>query len=184
MGEPSLTRQQILTLPPDDLKVMLKNQFPAALTYEKDGVWYTCTIHGAGATAEKSMQDALIDWHDMEREGRMLDTMIADIREDLSTPGMNRKRHDSLIELVDLAEEALNDGVITKTVNALMAPSYTRTLTELRRRVTTRLGMAAQNAEANDKARKNASKTFTRGALAMSNIEGLTAYQAMRKRAK
>lgn len=163
MGEPSLTRIQILCLPPTDVEQMVKNKFPGCTIREGDtGGWYITTIHGVGDTREQAMENALIDLHDMKRDAEGLDQMLTDVDIDLRERGYSRDRHDWAIDILNLCDKALGDGVIVGVINPLMVPSYTRKITEYTRRADTRLRMLALNMQEEEAARKRAGTKFPR----------------------
>ena len=163
---------------PSALEALIQHQFPGATIQLADGVYYLLTIHAQGDTAQAAMENALSAYACMSREGKFLPQMLEDITTDLKeTPGMTRERHDSLIELLTLAEGALNDGVLTDTVPWIMVPSYTRQIEDLRRKVSTRLMMIAQEMQARDEAKKRAATKFPHATI---NPADLTPYQRLR----
>lgn len=157
MGEPSLLRTQVLMLPRTDLEALFSRTFPAARVEQLDsGGFVVLTIHGSGDTHEQAIENALIEWNDMKRDGEYLEQMLTEIAEDLAQPGMNRERHDSLLELLDLASSSLDGGVLVGVIKPLDVPRLTRQIEDFRRRTTTRLGMAAQNAKDHEAAKRKA----------------------------
>lgn len=150
MGEPG--RESL-----DALRTLAKRQFPAAEHIEGEGGrHFLLTRHGEGASEHEMLRNALRDYRAAAVNGRMVRTMLKEIVEDLSTPGMGRERHDLLQESLTIVENAINDGVMTGVLPALEVPSLTREVLTLQRRVSTRLGMSAQNAAEYEKAKRAA----------------------------
>lgn len=175
MGEPSLPpNRTIRALQDEELRSLLEHKFPGAVVDNVDGKFVALTIHGVGTTLDEAIKNSLIEYSDMERDGSALEQMLNDIREDLKTPGMGRERHDSLMDLLDTCESALNAGALTKTVPWIMIPSLNREITDLKRRVGARLGMMAQTMKDRDRAKNNAAQTFKR-----KPDDGLTPYQRL-----
>lgn len=146
-------------LPPTDAEALLKRTFPAAEIREVGtGGWAIITVHGSGDTRGQAIENSLIDWNEAKRDGEYLEEMLKDIAEDLATPGMNRARHDSLLELLDIACNSLDGGMLTGVIQPLDVPRYTRQIEEFRRRTIIRLGMAAQNAADHEASKRKAAE--------------------------
>lgn len=162
MGEPSLPASHSLSsISNEDLITLVRHQYPDSVIQEAEGKFFLITIHGGGDSARSAMEGALSSFIDMARDGRAIEQILSDIREDLSSPGMNRERHDSLMELLEIASAAVDGGVITNVVPWILVPSYTRQIEDLRRRVATRLGMTAQDMAAKEDAKRRAGKKFS-----------------------
>lgn len=159
---------------------LVKRMFPAANLYQVDNQWQLVTIHGVGTTEEAAMKAALKDFREMSEDGKSLPQILDDIRADLAERGMSRTRHDSLHELLNIAEKALDDGILTNTVPWIMRAGYSRQIEELKQRVTTRLNMVAQEMQANEKARHNAARKFPELAAQRAELAGLSPYQRLR----
>ena len=164
----------IPNLEQSNLLSLIKRQFPGALIQERDGKFYLLTIHGTGSSEREALENALECYNDMAEDGKALPQILADVEADLKeAPGMNRERHDSLLELLAIAEHALNGGVFTGTVPWIMVASYNRQIEDLQRRIAARLGMVVQELTDREKAKKRAGQKFPRTTPA----DGLTAYQ-------
>jgi hypothetical protein len=152
MGDPR-------SLPLEALRTLAKRQFPACVIVTDPvlGV-LVYTLHGTGATEQEALQNALTSFDKMLKRGHMLRGMLNDILDDLKTPGMSRERHDNLQDSLAICETYLNDGVLSGSIGPLEVPRYTRELDELKRRVTARLGMAAQQAADHESAKNHAAK--------------------------
>ena len=176
MSEPSLPANHLIPgLPQSNLLSLIRRQFPGALIQEQDGKFYLLTIHGTGDSEREALENALTSYNDMARDGRALPQILADVEADLEgAPGMSRKRHKSLLELLSIAEQALNGGVLTETVPWIMVASYNRQIEDLQRRVVTRLNMVAQELQEREKAKRRAGQKFPRQAVP---DDGLTPYQ-------
>ncbi len=158
-----------------NLLALVKRQFPGATVHEMDGKFYLLTIHSAGNTEREAMEHALKAYKDMADDGRALPQILTDVDTDLKeAKGMTRNRHDSLLELLSIAEQALNGGVLTETVPWIMIASYNRQIEDLRRRITTRLNMVARELQEQEKAKKRAGQKFPKQAVPE---DGLSAYQ-------
>jgi hypothetical protein len=172
MGEPS--KGSGGAVGDDELWGFVTKQFPNA-TLERVGDQYVvATIHGVGATPLDAAQKALGDMGRIFTHGRKFTTLLSEIKNELSSPGMTRKRHDSLMTLIGEAENALNDGVLANTVHWLLRAGYTKELTDLSRRVTTRLGMAAAELAAADKAGTAHARARQKGAKRFSGANDPT----------
>lgn len=163
MGEPGALNQHALAnMPDDELKILFEHEFPGATLAREGEQVIALTIHAVGTSEREVMQRALTRQRAMSEDGRNLEQILNDVRADLTDRGMSRARHDSNMELLDLAENALNAGVITHTVPWIMVPHYTREIEDLRRRTSMRLQMVAQELALNEQARKRAAQKFPR----------------------
>lgn len=162
----------------NELDTLVSHQFPGATVSEvQEGVYALLTVHGYGDSPTSAKQNSLKSFADMARDGEALPQILSDVEADLKeTPGMSRERHDSLLELLSIAEQALNDGILTKTVPWLLTASYNRQIEDLQRRVTTRLNMVAQELQEREKAKRRAGQKFPRQAVP---DDGLTPYQRL-----
>jgi hypothetical protein len=187
MGEPGLPANHLIRrLDDKELETLVQHQFPGSIVeYVTDcgpPLYIVRTAHGSGTTEREAMENALTTWNDMVRDGSTLRQMLDDVIADLKTaPGMSRKRHDWAMEILDLCDQALNAGTITRTVPWILIPSLTREIEELRRRVGVRLNMVAQEMQQHELAQKRASQHFPRQAE-LEAKDGLTAYQRLFKR--
>lgn len=182
MGEPSQDKLPLVPLPPDELTTMFRRQYPQAVLDFVDGQYIALTVHGVGHSENEAMQHSLTEFEEMKRDGQSVRQILDDVLADLKLKsGMSRERHDSLQELLTIAEKALNDGVLTKTVPWIMTPSLTREIEALRKRVETRLNMQAQELQEREKAKSRASQKFPR---TQAPEDGLTPYQRLQARIK
>jgi hypothetical protein len=168
MGEPSLTpslqpNEDATTVAPltrqetlAGIRALVEHQFPGATVQQIEGIYFLLTVHSTGETELEAMRAALKHYHEMERDGKALPQLLGEIAEDLKDSGMSRQRHDSLLELCDLASQALNGGVIANVIPWIMIASYTRQIEDLRRRITVRLSMVAQNMKQHEESRRKA----------------------------
>jgi Domain of unknown function (DUF4326) len=151
MSEPSRPANHLLSsLPENELATLIKHQFPAAVISGSGSQFALVTVHGTGDTEREALENALSCFNDMARDGRSLRQMLDDVITDLRESGMSRMRHDSLMDILSICENALNGGVITGTVPWIMVPSYNREITSLRLKVSNRLGIAGQDAAARE----------------------------------
>jgi hypothetical protein len=164
MGEPSQTAP-MLSLPPDNLEVMVKREFPNCTISEVNGGWAIATLHGVGETRTQAMESALKDFHDMKRNAKGLDQMLDDVRADLAARGYSKDRHDWAIDILTECRTALADAVLTGIHDPIQIPHYTREIENLVHRADTRLNMMAVNFQQEQEARKRAGQTFKRPTL-------------------
>jgi hypothetical protein len=148
----------------EEIISLVQRQFPGSNLYLLDTKWHVATVHGVGDTEEAALKAAMKDWQDMQRDGKALPEILSDVRNDLANSGMSRERHDSLHDLLNIASQSLDAGILTNTVPWIMRASYTREIEDLRRRVSTRLSMKALEMQQNEAARRNATKKFPRTA--------------------
>lgn len=179
MGEASLTRIHILSLPPTDVEVMFKRRFPSATLIELDGNYTALTVHGVGCSPTQAMEASLIDWVEMEQNGRDLPQMLQDVLDDFNAMGYSKERHDWAIEILEICKKALSDGQITNIINPIEVPGLNRKIEDYIRRADTKLRMMAVNLQQEQEARKRAGvKAGPRPP------EGLTEYQRMKWKAQ
>ena len=189
MSEPGLPANHLLpALPNDELSSYIRRQFPGAIIQEdSEGRFILFTVHGTGETERKAMEDALENFNNLRDDCYHLPDILGEVERDLKEQrGMSRLRHDSLQDLLNIAENALNGGVLIQAVPWIMVPSYTRRIEELRRRVSTRLNMVAAELQAEATATKRAQQSF-KGTHPVDKAvsskwegqvpDGLTAYQ-------
>ena len=152
----TITAAQIKTAPDRELETLIQHEFPNSIFDLTDLGHVILSVHGVGKTKRQAMENALIAYNDMKFDGQSLPQMLDDVVSDLAEPGMGRERHDSLIEILDMCSAAVNSGVLTHTLNWIMVPAYTRQIEDLRRRVSARLGMMAQQMKDRDAAKTRA----------------------------
>lgn len=183
VGEPSMAAT--LALPLSNITLQFRNQFPGASVQEtEDGSFVAFTVHGIGATQEAAKEDSLKELQMQREHGKRLGSIIGEVRAGLTSPGMTRERHDALIALLDDAELALGRGLLCGVIAPINNYRLTRELADLRRRVTTRLGMAAQEIANEEKARKHAAApvapiatTFTQAIQTMLKAREIKGYR-------
>jgi hypothetical protein len=165
----------------ENLKGMLKREFPGAISVQIDAGWQILTLHGQGTTEAEAIQNTLKAFKEMQEDGRSLRQILDDVIDDLkASPGMGRQRHDSLIDLLNISEKCLNDGILTGVVPFIMVASYNREIEDLKHRVDTRLNMQAVEFAQNEEARKRAGTKFPR----THTDDALTPYERLWAKAK
>jgi hypothetical protein len=162
----------------EQLTSLAKKHFPDGVFVPTETGVAFVTIHGSGTDQREAMENAINGYTQMKEDGQALPDMLDQVTEMLAERGMSRERHDSIISILEQCATALNDGIITGVINPLMVPSYTRKIEDMRRRVSTRLMMIAQDLSEREKAKARAAQTFPRPDVATpAETEGLTTYQ-------
>ena len=139
-----------------ELITRLMQQFPTAVIKEEGDAVVVMTIHGIGNTVKNAIANALKLQQEMKDDGQSIRQMLDDVHDDLRTPGMSRVRHDSLIELLDIASNAVNGAVVSGVITWIQVPGINREIEDLRRRIDTRLNMVALDMQAREKAQQQA----------------------------
>lgn len=160
MGEPSL-QDSSSHASLEDLRELAQRKFPGYSVVPGDTTISIVTIHGVGATETLALRHALKELHDQERDGRAVRQILDDVLEDLRNSGMSRERHDSLQDLLNIASECVNAGVVSNVIPWILVPGLTREIETLRQRVGTRLAMKAQDMKEREKAKARTTQKST-----------------------
>lgn len=162
------------------LRQLVLHEFPQSQVYTSpDGEVSLVTVHSTGKTVEEALRSALKTYSVMKDDGLHVRQMLDDVNEDLKQHGMSRERHDSLLELLSIAENSINGGVITQVIPWIEVPSLNREIEELRRRISTRLMMVAQEMKDHENAKKKAAHKSPR--VSAERLEAVRGMSLMQK---
>lgn len=152
MGEPRL----------ESLIAQLTKQLPGAQIAEQEGSYTIVTVHGSGTTLEQALEDALKVSEEYAIAGRSVRGLLDAILDDLSSPGMSRKRHDDLLAVLQDASVALNKGILGGVIPWVQVGSLNREILDIERRITTRLNMVAQEMQLREKEARKTTQKITK----------------------